>query len=96
MPKVNFKWISLLAAFLLFAQAATILHDVEHPFHEESSVCEVFLIVGNDSENGLPCTVNNIHFFAFSAVPEKHSDNLSNQFRILSYSIRAPPLFMIS
>lgn len=87
---VIIKIIPLLFA-LLAGQAAALVHDADHPFHEPSQDCDVFLAL-DKTESSIPVNANEFPF------PGKHSpirfDSTGqiNSAPAITYRPRAPPL----
>jgi len=92
--KKNLNWLFLLAGILLFAQTAIIFHYVQHPFHADSAICEIYSVAQNDSENGLPSTNALVKFLGRETVHSIALYAVLKAFPSLGFSIRAPPVLL--
>lgn len=82
--------IILISIALLLGQFAALVHSVEHPFHETTDSCQVYLALEHSKDglvSGCGATVNPIahsnHQVVFTALLLSYTQTL--------YSIRAPP-----
>ena len=80
----------LLAALLIWAQLSVAQHDIEHSSHEETEICEIFLL-SSDGAKAVELASNqsflNRYYFQYSV---SKNDSIVERFAP-AHSARSPP-----
>ena len=82
--------ITLISLILLIGQYAALAHSVEHPFHEASQACEVYLALEH-SKGGLLTDDGAILSLVIHSHSQIQSARVGFANTRLLFSIRAPP-----
>jgi|GEM_PF-2893918 len=96
MLKYNLKGIFVLAAFLLFAQAAILNHAIEHPFHQDESNCQIFLFSQSVSDETLPNNIQQFLLPSYRSISTIPIDKFVYSIKKRYFSIRSPPVLQAS
>lgn len=83
------KLIPILFA-LLAGQAAGLIHDADHPFHESNAVCDAFLALDKTDHTPLTST-NEFVFPGKHPLARFHATNRITSGPVSAYQPRAPP-----